>query len=332
MKKITLKALLICTVMALFSCSNEEKTPIIPEASDPRLPNQSDFKPAIQLIPKTIASKSTGKTASTEKHLIKEYSFRLVKDQSGNEIQTNITDNRYSYDSKGRLHSVDRYRNNEFYKNITKFDFNDANQVTSTYYADIVAQINSGGYISKVTAPDGTITDISYDEIGRDVKEVENGTYIQELDQLESNGEYSVIEVTNPQSTTYLYSYIGNKVTVNIVQTLKNFATLKTGTTTAEYTYKDKITNITYELTVDYTKAGIYSSEPIFRCYIYNWMHIIDWKITAVSNGVTEYELRYDYEYVYDANGYLTESKRTTTNIATPLSTPYVLKTFYTYE
>ena len=62
MKKITLKALLICTVMALFSCSNEEKTPIIPEASDPRLPNQSDFKPAIQLIPKTIASKSTGKT------------------------------------------------------------------------------------------------------------------------------------------------------------------------------------------------------------------------------------------------------------------------------
>ncbi|WP_337965054.1 hypothetical protein [uncultured Flavobacterium sp.] len=331
MKKIILKTLLAFTTLLFVNCQSNEDTASA-QVIDPRLPNQEVFKPAIQLVPKTQAAKSTGKYAPTTKHLVKMYSFRLSKDQAGNDVQTNITDNRYSYDSKGRLNSVDRYRNNQLYKNITKFNFNDANQVTSTYYADIVAEINSGGFISKVTGSDGTVTDIFYDEIGRDIKEVANGTYFQEIEKLEDNGEYSYTEVENPLTATYLYTYEGNKVFVNIVQTEKNYGTLKPGTTTSEYEYKDKITNITYELTVDYTKAGIYSSEPIFRCYIYDWMHIVDWKFKAVSNGVTEYEQRYDYEYVYDADGYLTESKRTTTNIANPLATPYVLKTLYTYE
>jgi len=333
MKKITLKTILAFTTLLFISCASEEHATSQTEASDSRLPNQEVYKPAIQLVPKNLTAKSTGKSAVTSgKHLVKELSFRVTQDPQGNEVRSSITDNRYSYDSHGRLHSVDRYKNDALYFNLTKFNFNDANQVTNTYYADIVAEINSGGFISKVTAPDGTITDIFYDEIGRDIKEVENGTYIQELDQLDANGDYSVIEVTNPQSLTYLYSYVGDKVFVDIVQTQKNFATLKEGTTTNEYEYKDKITNITYELTVDYTKAGVYSSEPIFRCYIYNWMHILDWKYKAVSDGVTEYEQRYDYEYTYDADGYLTESKRTRTNILYPEVPPYVTKTLYTYE
>lgn len=333
MKKTTLKTLFAFATLLFISCASEENATTTPEAADPRLPNQEVFKPAIQLVPKTLTGKSTGKsTVTSGKHLVKELSFRVTQDPQGNEVRSSITDNRYSYDSHGRLHSVDRYKNDALYSNLTKFEFNDTNQVTSTYYADIVAEINSGGFISKVTAPDGTITDIFYDEIGRDIKEVENGTYIQEIDHLEPNGDYSVIEVTNPQSLTYLYSYVGNKVLVDIVQTQKNFATLKEGTTTNEYEYKDKITNITYELTVDYTKAGVYSSEPIFRCYIYNWMHILDWKYKAVSNGVTEYEQKYVYEYTYDADGYLTESKRTRTNILYPDVPPYITKTLYTYE
>jgi hypothetical protein len=332
MKQIILKILLAFITLLFVNCANNEDAPTTPEVSDPRLPNQVLFKPAIQLVPKKQTAKSTGKSALTSKHLVKQYAFRTSKDQSGNEIQTNITDNRYTYDSKGRLNSVDRYKNGELYFNLTKFNFNDANQVTSTYYTDIVAEINSGGFISKVTGSDGTITDITYDEIGRDVKEVANGTYTQEIEKLEENGEYTFTEVTNPLSATYAYSYNGNKVFVNIVQTEKNFGTIKEGSTTSEYEYKDKVTNITYELTVDYTKAGIYSSEPIFRCYIYDWMHILDWKIKAVSEGMTEYEMRYDYEYIYDEDGYLTESKRTTTNIANPLAKPYVLKTLYTYE
>lgn len=333
MKKTILRTFLAFTTILFISCASEENASGEPVVTDPRLPNQENFKPAIQLVPKTLTVKSTGKSAVTSgKRLIKELSFRVTQDPQGNEVRSSITDNRYTYDSNGRLHSVDRFTNNEFYKNITKFNFNDANQVTSTYYADIVAEINSGGFISKVTAPDGTITNIFYDEIGRDIKEVENGTYVQELEHLEPNGNYSVIEVTNPQSQTYLYSYVGNKVFVDIVQTQKNFATLKQGTTTSEYEYKDKITNITYELTVDYTKAGIYSSEPVFRCYIYNWMHILDWKYKAVSNGVTEYEQKYVYEYTYDADGYLTESKRVRTNILYPDTPPYVTKTLYTYE
>ncbi|TPG44003.1 hypothetical protein [Flavobacterium pectinovorum] len=332
MTKIILKTTLAFIALLFVNCASNDDNTVTPEVVDPRLPNQELFKPAIQLVPKKQTAKSTGKSALTTKRLVKMYSFRLAKDQTGNEIQTNISDNRYTYDSKGRLNSVDRFKNNEFYKNITKFNFNDANQVTSTYYADIVAEINSGGFISKVTAPDGIITDITYDEIGRDIKEVANGTYTQEIEKLEENGDYTYTTVTNPFSATYLYSYDGNKVFVNIVQTEKNFGTIKEGSTTSEYEYKDKVTNITYELTVDYTKAGVYSSEPIFRCYIYDWMHIVDWKFKAVSNGVTEYEQRYDYEYVYDADGYLTESKRTTTNIANPLATPYVLKTLYTYE
>lgn len=332
MKKIILKSLLVFITLLFVNCASNDDNTVTPEVVDPRLPNQELFKPAVQLVPKKQTAKSTGKSAATTKRLVKLYSFRLAKDQAGNDIQTNISDNRYTYDSKGRLNSVDRYKNNEFYFNLTKFNFNDANQVTSTYYADIIAEINSGGFISKVTGSDGTITDITYDEIGRDIKEVANGTYTQIIEKLEENGEYTYTTVTNPLSATYLYSYDGNKVFVNIVQTEKNFGTIKEGSTTSEYEYKDKVTNITYELTVDYTKAGIYSSEPIFRCYIYDWMHIIDWKIKAVSNGVTEYEYKYDYEYVYDADGYLTESKSTRTNIANPLATPYVLKTLYTYE
>ena len=333
MKKTILRTFLAFTTLLFISCASEENTTAEPEAADPRLPNQEVFKPAIQLIPKSKAGKSTGKSAETTgKRLVKEFSFRITKDLQGNEVRSNITDNRYTYDSNGRLHSVDRFNNNEFYKNITKFNFNAANQVTSTYYANIVAEINSGGFISKVTAPNGTVTDIFYDEIGRDIKEVENGTYIQEINHLESNGDYSIVEVSNPQSITYLYSYVGNKVHVDIVQTQKNFATLIEGAPNQEYEYKDKISTITYDLTVDYTKAGIYSSEPIFRCYIYNWMHIIDWKEKAVSGGETEYEIKYDYEYVYDADGYLTESKRTQTNILYPEAKPIVTKTLYSYE
>jgi len=58
-------------------------------------------------------------------------------------------------------------------------------------------------------------------------------------------------------------------------------------------------------------------------------MHIIDWKEKAVSGGETEYEIKYDYEYVYDTDGYLTESKRTKTNILYPEAKPVVTKTLY---
>lgn len=331
MIKTTLKVFLVFTTMLFIGCSSDENPTTTPEVViDPRLPNQELFKPAIQLVPKAATAKTTGKTTAAAKRLVKEFSFRVTKDDQGNEVQSNPTDNRYLYDSKGRLHSVDRYRNGEFYKNITKFEFNDANQVTSTYYADIVAEINSGGFISKVTSPAGTVTDIFYDEIGRDIKEVENGTYTQEIETVVDE-ENIITAVKNPQTATYLYTYTGNKVYVNIVLTQKNYARAKENGDNIEYEYKDKITETTYELTVDYTKAGIYSSEPIFRCYIYNWMHILDWKIKAVSEGVTEYEFKYDFDYVYDANGYLTESKRTTTNIANP-GTPSVTKTLYTYE
>ena len=65
-------------------------------------------------------------------------------------------------------------------------------------------------------------------------------------------------------------------------------------------------------------------------------MHIIDWKEKAVSGGETEYEIKYeikyDCEYVYDTNGYLTESKRTQTNILYPEAKPIVTKTLYSYE
>lgn len=59
-------------------------------------------------------------------------------------------------------------------------------------------------------------------------------------------------------------------------------------------------------------------------------MLIIDWKEKAVSGGETQYEIK--YEYVYDTDGYLTESKRTKTNILYPEAKPVATKTLYSYE
>jgi hypothetical protein len=257
--------------------------------------------------------------------------FDVYTDDNGQEVHENFTDRRYSYDAKGRLHSVDKYIDGQLYKNITKFDFDDANKVTNTYYADIVAEINNGGFISKVTAPGGTVTDIFYDEIGRDVKEVENGTYTQIIQELQPDGSYEAVSVVKPKTATYLYTYADNKVFVNIVSTQKNYAKRVTTNNVISYTIADRVVETTYELTIDYTKAGIYSSEPIFRCYIYNWMHILDWKVKAVSEGVTMFELKYEYDYKYDANGYLIESNQKTTDLSAP-SEHILTRTLYTYE
>ncbi|PWB24477.1 hypothetical protein DCO46_11555 [Flavobacterium sp. HTF] len=318
--------------MLVISCSNEEKPSTTPQATDPRLPNQENFKPAIQLVPKAVTAKSTGKSTETkQQRLVKELVFDVVTDDNGAEIHENFTDRRYTYDAKGRLHSVDKYIDGQLFKNITKFDFDDAHKVTNTYYADIVAEINSGGYISKVTAPSGTVTDIFYDEIGRDVKETEKGTYTQIIQELQPDGSYEAVSVTKPKTATYLYSYVDNKVFVNIVTTQQNYAKRVTTNGVISYTFADRVVETTYELTVDYTKAGVYSSEPIFRCYIYNWMHILDWKIKAVSEGTTMYELHYEYDYKYDTNGYLTESNLKITDLSAP-SEQTLTRTLYTYE
>lgn len=334
MYKTTLKVFLSFTAILFMSCSSEENSTTPETVNDSRLPDQEVFKPAIQLVPKTLlntTAKSTAKSAETSnKHLTSEISYRISKDNLGNEIESNPSENRYSYDNKGRLQSIDRYRNNAFVGNISKFDFNDANKVIKTYYADIVAEINNGGFISKVTSTDGTVTDIFYDEIGRDIKEVENGTYKVYLDEIDKNGNLTnQTAYVNEQKTTYIYSYKGNKVFVNIEMNQKKYPRIVKDN---QYEFKDKTTTITYELTVDYTKAGIYSSEPIFRCYIYNWMHILDWKTKSVSEGITEYEMRYDYEYIYDEDGYLKQSKRTTTNILNPNSPLSITKTNYWYK
>jgi hypothetical protein len=333
MKKITLGILLVIAPMLLISCSKDETAGLSdPIANDPRLPNQKVFKPAIQLVPKTLTGKLTGKSSGTQQHLIKEFSYDITKDSFGNEIHDNFNDKRYSYDSRGRLHSVDKYFEDNTIKNITKFDFDDANKVVKTYYADIVAEINGDGYISKVTAPNGTITDIFYDEIGRDIKEVENGTYTQRLQQIQPDGTYLTVTVANPKTATYLYSYVGNKVFVSIVTTQKNYSKGTAVNGIMNYTVKDRIIETTYELTVDYTKSGIYSSEPIFRCYIYNWMHILDWKIKSIYDGIpAPSEIKLDYGYVYNDNGYLTESTITQTS-SNPDITPTITKTIYTYE
>ncbi|HEU4790149.1 MAG TPA: hypothetical protein VFS71_10715 [Flavobacterium sp.] len=318
--------------MLFISCSKDEtlNEPSDPTVKDPRLPNQEEFKPAIQLVPKTLTGRSA-KKSTTQQRLIKEFSFDVTTDDLGNEVHNNSIDRRYSYDSKGRLHSVDRYDDDIFIRNITKFDFDDANKVVNTYYSDIDAQINESGYISKVIAPNGTITDIFYDEIGRDIKEVEVGTYTQRLQQLQPDGTYLTLAVTKPKTATYLYSYIGDKVLVNILTTQKNYSKPITIDGNISYVTKDRIVETTYELTVDYTKSGVYSSEPIFRCYIYNWMHILDWKIKSVTEGVTLYEIKYDYDYVYDTNGYLTESNLTITDINSS-NKPTLTRTIYTYE
>ncbi|MEO6173516.1 MAG: hypothetical protein ABIP27_00045 [Flavobacterium circumlabens] len=333
MKKITLGILLIALPLFFPSCSSEENATITtPEAADPRLPNQTEFKPAIQLVPKKSTAKTTGKLAETKpQHLVKELVSDIYKDDSGNDVEENFRERRYSYDTKGRLHSIDKYIDNELIGNISKFDFNDADKVINTYYSDIVAVINNDGFISKVTAPNGTVTAIFYDEIGRDIKEVENGFYTQRLNQLQPDGNYLQVVVTNPQSATYLYSYVDNKVFVTIVTLQKNYSKRVVTDGALSYIVKDREVQTTYELTVDYTKAGIYSSEPIFRCYIYNWMHILEWKAKSVSEGVTLYETRNEYDYKYDANGYLTESIVKVIDLAYP-DEKNVTKTIYTYE
>ncbi|MFH6946232.1 hypothetical protein [Flavobacterium sp. FlaQc-50] len=334
MKKTTLVFLLITLPLLFTSCASDENAPATPtpDVVDPRLPNQEVFKPAIQLIPKKTAAKTTGKSTETAPHrLIKEVVSDIIKDDNGNEIEENLRERCYTYDSRGRLHSIDKYTDNLLVGNITKFDFNEANQVTNAYYADIVTEINSSGFISKVTAPNGNVTDIYYDEIGRDIKEVENGTYTQRILQQQPDGSYLQVPVTNPVNTTYLYTYVGNKVFVNITSLQKNYSKRVVTNGVTSYVVKDRTVDTTYELTVDYTKAGIYSSEPIFRCYIYNWMHILDWKIKAVSEGVTLYEMRNEYDYKYDTNGYLTESTVKVIDLAYP-DEKTVTKTVYSYE
>ncbi|MEA9412209.1 hypothetical protein [Flavobacterium sp. PL02] len=335
MKKTTLGILLIALPMLFINCSKDESStvpsPQTVQTPDPRLPNQEVFKPAIQLVPKSLTGKVTGKSTATKQRIVKELIFRVTKDQLGNEVQNELKENRYLYDSKGRLYSIDRYIKDKFIGIISKYEFDAADKVTKAFHGNTPVEINSGGYITKTTGNDGGIMDIYYDEIGRLAKEVETGTYEQEIEHQGPDGNYTYETVTNPKTATYLYNYVDNKVFVNILLTEKNYSTAKETPTGIEYIIKDKITEITYELTIDYAKAGIYSSEPIFRCYIYNWMHILDWKVKAVSEGVTEYELRYDYEYVYDSNGYLKESKQTTTRASQP-DHPLVMKTLYTYE
>lgn len=99
---------------------------------------------------------------------------------------------------------------------------------------------------------------------------------------------------------------MGDKIFIETIDNQKGYITVTRTDNGIIKNIKDRITKVTYEITVDYNKAGIYSSEPIFRYDYTKWLHSKEWKIkTEIEGGVTTM-YKYGFDYNYDKDGYLT--------------------------
>lgn len=156
----------------------------------------------------------------------------------------------------------------------------------------------------KKTDQNGTLLNLYYDEIGRLIKQEGVYPYSQLLLTYNSNNNYETHYGLTETKTTY--NYVGDKIFIETIDNQKGYITVTRTDNGIIKNIKDRITKVTYEITVDYNKAGIYSSEPIFRYDYTKWLHSKEWKIkTEIEGGVTTM-YKYGFDYNYDKDGYLT--------------------------
>jgi len=322
MKKITV--LLLFTTSTLFiSCSSnedsnpqdptptkpevvepQEPTPNTPEIDDPRLPNQKILRPAVKLFPKKDNLKS----------ILKIDAATITKDATGNEVKSDITETKFSYNSKGRLSSIDSKSSSTNNFIITSnFNYNDSDGLIAKTHPTDVYQLDSKGYITKITDKYGKILNLSYDEIGRLIKQEGSYQYNQSV-RTSDSPDASVENRVGKKETKTTYNYVGDKIFVETIDNEKDYVKITYIDNKLVKTIEDRITVTNFEITVDYSKAGIYSSEPIFRENFGDWLHVTEWKIKTAVDGVAKYDYKYDYDYNYDSNGYLTVMTQTFTN------------------
>lgn len=307
MKKITILILFI-TATLFTSCSSsedsntEDPTPM-PEVIDPRLPNQKLFRPAVKLFPKKDNLKSITKIVAAT----------ISKDALGNELKSDISETTYLYDSKGRLSSIDNKNSNHDLFNVAKFSYNNSDQLISTTQPDDFVEINSKGYITKESNQYGKILNFYYDEIGRLIKQEGSYPYNQQIRTSNSNNA-NIENHTGTKETKTTYNYVGDKIFVEKTDNEKDYIFVSYTDNGIIKNIKDRITVNTYEITVDYSKAGIYSSEPIFRDDFQSWLHLKEWKVKTVVDGVNTYDYKFNYDYSYDNDGYLTVLTQTITD------------------
>lgn len=306
MKKITFIILFVSTTLFI-SCSSNEDSSVenptkTPEVIDPRLPNQKLFRPAVKLFPKKENLKSITKlTAAT-----------ISQDILGNEVKNDISEINYSYDSKGRLNSIDKKSNFIDFFTAATFHYNNSDELINATNPNEVVEINSKGYIMKISSQYGKMLNLDYDEIGRLIKQEGVYAYSQLLLTYNSNDNYETHYGITETKTTY--NYVGDKIFVETIDNQKDFITVTRTDNGIIKDIKDRITKTSFEITVDYNKAGIYSSEPIFRDNFINWLHLKEWKIKTEIDGGAKFDYKYDFDYNYDKDGYLTALTQTLTN------------------
>lgn len=327
MKKITFLILFINTTLFVSCSSNEEDSntiePIQPEVIDPRLPNQEIFKPAVWLITKN------DNKLEIRKHLVKAITQTVTKDAQGNDVPYNYGETQFSYDSKGRLSSVDSNANTgqDVLYNVVKYNYS-TNELISVKYPNDVVEINDKGYISKITDNNGKILNLYYDEIGRLIRQEGIIPYNQELF-VNPDGSYETYPLGKKESKT-LYKYVDDKIFIDISEIQKDYITHTRTENGVIKTIKDRTLQTTQEVTVDYSKAGIYSSEPIFRRNFGDWLHLREAKIKVITDGVKGSDYSISYDSNYDSNGYLTQINQILTDSYSGKQT--FRKTTYIYE
>jgi len=331
MKKIIFIILFVSTTLFISCSSNEENssTPetIVPEVIDPRLPNQELFKPSVRLIPK-----NADKSSEIRKHLVKAITQTTIQDAHGNDVQNDFSETQFSYDSKGRLSSIDSNANSlqdDLY-NVVKYNYNTNNELISVKYPNDVVEINDKGYITKIrdNSNYGKILNLYYDEIGRLIKQEGVIPYNQELF-VNPDGSYETYPLGKKESIT-LYKYIDDKIFIEISEIQKDYITHTRTENGVIKTIKDRVVQTTNEITVDYSKAGVYSSESVFRRNFGDWLHLKEVKVKIVTDGVIVSNYSISYDSNYDINGYLTQINQVLTDSYSGKQT--FRKTTYTYE